>query len=719
MEGYTITKITIPSTVKSIDDGAFHGQSITELVIPGNVKSISSSAFEYCDNLKSVKFEEGVETFEMENSDHLFSQCTNLEEISFPSTMKCIPDYGLGWSLKKVTISEGVTKIDDNAFDSCQIKSLKLPSTLKEIGKEAFAHCNELKSLKLEDGVETIGSDAFSWCFDLESINIPSSVKTISIGVGILPFFQDYGLKSITVASENKNYCSIDNVLFSKDKTLLYQYPTAKDDTNFTIPDGVVKIGEDSFFGSKLNSVTIPSSVKIIGAEAFGLCDKLSTVTLENGIEEIQACAFMRCSFKNIKLPKSLKYLNTNGGYSCFADNNSLTSIDVDSDNEYLCSVDGVLYSKDKSYLYQYPIGKTDTSYTLDSNVKTIEGSAFGYCKNIQNVIIPNGVTTIGNYVFRNCSNLKSITIPGSVKKIGYIDVNDTEYNYKDLLAPAYPNDSIFGVEITEGKNKGEYETNPLLTINCPKDSLAEEYANAYKVKCNFINDQKPAETSKTVTTRDNVYESIEGDKIDFKCGKFVLTAPASIFTNNNDNTASLDILTSTNITDSMSTAAKSAGVNALESFDLFMNAENGEIKYDSATPLIFKFTLTDDVIAKLNGKTPVMYYFDNGKFTALKTTFDAKTNTVTVELPHLSTYVLGTIDNTAAGTTTGTTTNGSTVTNNTSSSPATTSTTASKTSNPKTGDYNAINITLAFISLILCAFAGTAIYRKKRETNN
>lgn len=440
---------------------------------------------------------------------------------------------------------------------------------------------------------------------------------------------------------------------------------------------------------------------------------------MENGIEEIQCAAFVGCSFKNIKLPKSLKYINTIGGYSCFADNNSLTSIDVDSDNEYLCSVDGVLYSKDKTYLYQYPTAKTDTSYTLDSNVKTIEDKAFAGCKNIQNVIIPNGATTIGDMEFYDCSNLKSITIPGSVKKISLIDVNDTEDNYKDKLATGRGEYCIFLVKIAESNRTKGYGINSLLTINCPKDSFAEEYANAYKIKCNLIDDQKPAETSKTVTTKDNVYESIEGDKIDFICGKFVLTAPTSIFTQNDNNTASLDIFSSTNISDSISTAAKSAGVNALESFDLLMNANNGEIKYDSATPLIFKFTLTDDVIAKLNGETPVMYYFGNGKLTALKTTFDAKTNTVTVELPHLSTYVLGIIDKSAAGSTTGTTTNGSAVTNNTSTSSATTSTTASKTSNPKTGDYGAVTITLLFISLILCAFVGTSIYRKKRETNN
>lgn len=216
--GDCITKITISSTVKSIDDDAFGGNSFTELVIPGNVKSIGVDAFEGCDQLKSVKLEEGVETLKSNDDEGTFFLCPNLEEISFPSTMKCITGCASCVRLEKVTIPEGVTKIDNYAFKGCGLKSLKLPSTVKEIGKEAFYSCNQLSSVELGDGVETIGSRAFSWCDSLESINITSSVKTISTEDGDSPFYNDDNLKSITVDSENKNYCSIDNVLYSKDK---------------------------------------------------------------------------------------------------------------------------------------------------------------------------------------------------------------------------------------------------------------------------------------------------------------------------------------------------------------------------------------------------------------------------------------------------------------------------------------------------------------------
>lgn len=69
--------------------------------------------------------------------------------------------------------------IQDGAFSYCSLlKNIELPSTLKEIGHDAFNNSG-LTSINLPEGLEKIGWCAFGVCQNLKSINIPSSVKIL------------------------------------------------------------------------------------------------------------------------------------------------------------------------------------------------------------------------------------------------------------------------------------------------------------------------------------------------------------------------------------------------------------------------------------------------------------------------------------------------------------------------------------------------------------
>jgi hypothetical protein len=95
----------------------------------------------------------------------------------------------------------------------------------------------------------------------------------------------------------------------------------------------------------------------------------------------------------SIEIPASV----TSIGRFVFHQAEALTSISVDvNNNNYSSDENGVLFNKDKTTLIQYPIGSTDSSYT-----------------------IPEGVTSIGEYAFYQASSLTSITIPASVTSIG------------------------------------------------------------------------------------------------------------------------------------------------------------------------------------------------------------------------------------------------------------------------------------------------------------
>ena len=78
----------------------------------------------------------------------------------------------------------------------------------------------------------------------------------------------------------NSNYCSVDGVLFNKDKTTLIQYPGGKQGA-YTIPNSVTSIGYEAFAGCSVTSVTIPNSVTSIEEYAFEGCTGLTSVTIE------------------------------------------------------------------------------------------------------------------------------------------------------------------------------------------------------------------------------------------------------------------------------------------------------------------------------------------------------------------------------------------------------------------------------------------------------
>jgi len=120
-------------------------------------------------------------------------------------------------------------------------------------------------------------------------------------------------------------------------------------------------------------------------------------------------------SLTSITIPSTV----TNITYSIFAGCTGLTNIDIDSNNAYYSSEDGVLFDKDKNTLIQYPIGNKRPSYTIPNGVKTIGGRAFAGCVRLTSVTMADSVTYINNLAFSNCESLKNIAISNSLTSIG------------------------------------------------------------------------------------------------------------------------------------------------------------------------------------------------------------------------------------------------------------------------------------------------------------
>ena len=79
-----------------------------------------------------------------------------------------------------VTIPEGVTAIDEHAFNGYNVTGVDIPKGVKKIGFAAFSKCSGLTSVVIPKSVSMIDGYAFNQCTGLKSVVIPKGVERIS-----------------------------------------------------------------------------------------------------------------------------------------------------------------------------------------------------------------------------------------------------------------------------------------------------------------------------------------------------------------------------------------------------------------------------------------------------------------------------------------------------------------------------------------------------------
>ena len=363
-----------------------------------------------------------------------------------------------------------VTSIGDKTFEYCtDITDITMPDSITSIGDEAFYDCKSLTSIIIPDGVVCIDSKAFWYCDSLKSIIIPKSVESINDDAFGSSFesitvisnkvslnyytFNCFNLKEIVINEDNPNYCSVDGVLYNKEKTKLIKCPRKKKSinilnttqvigkyafsgcselSNIIIPNNVTNIEEAAFSNCEgLTAINIPNSIKTIGFGAFDGCNKLLTIDIPNSVESIGGRAFRDCeSLNKITIPNSVKTIGNNAFENCsgllainipnsvdsigeyaFRNCESLINITVSSNNKKYLSKDGVLFNYNGTELIQYPLGDGKSEYVIPNNVEKIGKYAFYNCKNLRSVTINESVKVIAEYAFSDCINLNNLFI--------------------------------------------------------------------------------------------------------------------------------------------------------------------------------------------------------------------------------------------------------------------------------------------------------------------
>ena len=164
------------------------------------------------------------------------------------------------YTVETVIIEDGVTSIGDFSFTNMDITEVSLPSTLESIGKRAFSSCLRLKSITIPASVKSIGEYALRTANNSQASN----------------------LETINVEEGNQYFCSVDGVLYNKDKTELIQIPPCVKLTTLDLPDTVEVIY--SYAGQKLQNITeivIHDSINTVRDYAFDRAESLKKVIFE------------------------------------------------------------------------------------------------------------------------------------------------------------------------------------------------------------------------------------------------------------------------------------------------------------------------------------------------------------------------------------------------------------------------------------------------------
>ena len=469
------TKIKNSKVVGVSYEGFRNCSAITSITIPDNYRTFGSFAFEGCSSLESINLPE-LSVIEQ----GAFKDCSSLESIVIPDSVYDI--YKSAFlnctSLKNITFPKKLQRIFNKSFMGCtSLKDVNLPDSLHEIQEYAFKDCSSIETFKIPFGTGSIDPTAFVGCDSLASFNTDESVNFRYID-GALCHCDEYsvtliavpngyvgdfviddsitsmaqecfdGCKKITSVKFPFNYdiynppyfvnCeSLERFYLYNESTREYSRltsitrydsfyrfaPAASAAVNYKLFDDFYEIAPYAFQGCKFTSFTLPSSLGDIGDYAFLDCKELEEINLPKNIWTVGANSFDGCE--------------------------KLTSINIDDRNEYLYSIDGVLFNKSDKSLLRYPEGKEGdytlpndtkivlirsflgaslTSVTLNEGCLAISSEAFMGCKSLVTVNLPSTIKAIYTYVFDGCDVLKDIYYNGTKEQFG-----DVEFNHFSL----------------------------------------------------------------------------------------------------------------------------------------------------------------------------------------------------------------------------------------------------------------------------------------------
>lgn len=504
---FRLKEITLPESLKEIGEYAFsHCSQLESIKIPEGVEEIKQYTFEHCEALKTVEIPSTVTKLDLT----AFEECNALENINVADGNSAY--YSIDGSLyaregdallltpkgkKTVEAVPGITSIPDKAyFDNYSLQSFDVPEGVTSIGEWAFGNCRALKSVTLPEGLVEIKDGAFLCCDNLNELKIPSTVKLIGKDA-----FAGATISELEIPSGVKR---LESFVFGNTSSMV----------KLILPEGIEYIGDRSFLGcgadiyfrgseeqwnaiekhkdaglpgiNKIHfnyeekTITLPDdAVKIMLYGKELVCDTPPVIVNDRTLVPVRAIfeglgkyitwapqtqtvavfpsrsnrsvpeftltigyydfiALINRVKRVVKLDVPAQIINDRTmvplraiaeTLDCEVKWDEMTrTVTIDKPAANKCGYDaywaldedGTLTISGNGYMYDsysYIDNNKDKikRVVIEKGITRIGKSAFSNCKKLESVEIPNTVNAIGTYAFSGCSSLKSIVIPDSV----------------------------------------------------------------------------------------------------------------------------------------------------------------------------------------------------------------------------------------------------------------------------------------------------------------
>lgn len=463
-----LQEINIPDTVTSIGAGAFANcRSLEALDIPAYVKTIGDSAFYKCEKLKFAYIPDSC----VEAGSYMFKHCCALETVIMGAGINGVQDgFFLGCGYIKEEYYQN--NHGDSFFMNCgNLKEVYFLGDNPGISYDAFL---------VDDYRVSFNTNAFAIKAVAHTETPEYFVDPIQNKTPTLYYLNDrLGWQTRTyeedlneVRNSNQQFLS-----YALNRSLNYAELQAKESDfesdgetviSYTgnspvvvVPDTlngvpVTEISENAFSKrSGIYVIIIPETVTVIGERAFANCPHLKTVQFrgnapeapENIFEDDHCVVYYEKGTIGWSSPwKGAGVLSAewsaSGDFTYEITDNEAIITGYTGTSPYLeipSEIEGypvtqigeeAFFGKYDIFRVHIPVSVTSIGFGAFANCRNllavelggtteIADSAFYYCKNLPEIILPETIEEIGNYAFLECESLKSINIPDGVSYVG------------------------------------------------------------------------------------------------------------------------------------------------------------------------------------------------------------------------------------------------------------------------------------------------------------
>ena len=362
--------------------------------------------------------------------------------------------------IRSVTIPEGGTEIQSKAFYNCtNLAVIYIPASVQRLDDHAFVGSCSLRSVYFEGDAPETGQEVFTPTFTLKIYHYESAAGWTNPWNGYSSevygdyLYKENGDGTLTIIGYQGNgSMEIPSVIGGKRVAAIADAENVFSDqrqrvVEVTISQGITEICDNAFNGyTKLETVTIPASVSILGNHLFADCPNLKRIYFEGNAPYTNKQAFETAQQTTVYFhdtatgwtnPWNGLLAKPYGDYQYETANNGTVKVTkyvgVGGDVQIPSEIDGkaVTVIGVNSFLDCTSI----TGITIPEGVEVIADNAFYGCCNLKTAVIPASVTIIGHCAFSGCCNLQSVCFEGDAPHMGHYIFDDFQpvfYYYED-----------------------------------------------------------------------------------------------------------------------------------------------------------------------------------------------------------------------------------------------------------------------------------------------